>query len=350
MKSLKRENTDTVVEFKMPEVEDGLCNAQIGLMVNLGKHKQLPRFVKEKDKVMLDDDGNPKINLGLDKDGNPKLESKLSVYIDLLEQTHDYEGDIGVRNIRLPFHQVQYGVSQGINYTMVAPRDAEGNYIKNRKWTLAPASKWAALSKAILQEQTATSKTMHDIIFDPASKNANAVWLMVGKPFNITVEVKETTKGDKTYKNVNVKTPVALAKKEIGKTESPLQPAVVVDMKDDDLLTEYEFTKPDGETFTYRKIDLLRKADLLKIVLAEDYKGSPMQKAIQEEHNEEALIKDAKEKQQKVIDNDKELKQVMEILNKQNGVEPESSDGDEPPATTSDREPDYSDMDTDMPF
>ena len=54
---------------------------------------------------------------------------------------------------------------------------------------------------------------------------------MVGKPFNITVEVKETTKGDKTYKNVNVKTPVALAKKEIGKTESPLQPAVVVDMK-----------------------------------------------------------------------------------------------------------------------
>ena len=48
MKSLKRENTDTVVEFKMPEVEDGLCNAQIGLMVNLGKHKQLPRFVKRK--------------------------------------------------------------------------------------------------------------------------------------------------------------------------------------------------------------------------------------------------------------------------------------------------------------
>ena len=95
---------------------------------------------------------------------------------------------------------------------------------------------------------------------------------------------------------------------------------------------------------------MLRKADLLKIVLAEDYKGSPMQKAIQEEHDEEDLIKDAKEKQQKVIDNDKELKQVMEILNKQNGVEPESSDGDEPPATTSDREPDYSDMDTDIPF
>ena len=315
MKSLKRENKAPTTEYKQPNVEDGLCNAQIGLMVNLGKHKQVPRFVKDKDKIVLDDQGNPKINLGLDKEGNPKLEHKLAVYVDLLEQTHDYEGDIGVRNIRLPFHQVQYGVTQGINYTTVAPRDANGNYIKNRKWTLAPASKWAALSKAILQEQTATSKTMHDIVFDPANKDANAVWLMVGKPFNITVEVKETTKGDKTYKNINVKTPALLAKKEIGKTEEPLQPAVVVDMQDDDLLTEYEFTKPDGEVFTYRKIDLLRKADLLKIVLAEDYEGSPMQAAIQEEHDEEALIEEAKEKHQKILESDKEYAQVMAILN-----------------------------------
>ena len=305
--------------FVQPEIESGLANAQIGLMINLGKHEVLPAFYKDNaGKIQLDKDGNPKVKPTTNAKGEQKYDEKVAVYVDLLDQTHDHGETIGVRNIRIPLHQMKYGVSEGINYTTVAPRDPEGNYIKGRAWTLAPASKWSALAKAMKLEQTKDSKTVHDVIFDPASRDVNNISFLVGRPFNITVEHTTTEKDGKTYHNTKLKSPVPLATKEIGKTEAPLQAAIVIDLNDDDLLSTYEYESPNG-TITYRKIDLIRKADLLKIVLAENYEGSKMQEAIQSEHDEDELIEQAKEKQAKILETDKDYIAVMEYLNKQNG-------------------------------
>lgn len=282
--------------------EDGLQTVQIGLLVNLGMHKKLPKFAKDNaGKREQDENGNDKIIVP--KEGKD-LEQKVAVYVDLLSQTHDYEGEIGVKNIRLPLHPVSRGMAEGLNLTTVAPRDPDGNYIKGKPWLLAPASQWQKIASVV---KTEDGVKVSDIIFKAEYKNTklNDIGMLLGKPFMFNVDVKTTEKDGNTYVNTKLKSPVPLMKGVA--VEPALVKAVSISFDDTDLLDE-------NEELGCAKYDLLRIADLRKIVLAADYEGSEIQKAIQEREDEDELIKKAKEIAAACIAGDKEYKEVLEQL------------------------------------
>lgn len=281
--------------------EDGLQAVQVGLIVNLGQHKKLPKFAKDNaGKREQDEDGNDKIIWP--KEGKD-LEQRVGVYVDLLSQTHDYEGDIGVKNIRLPLHPVSRGMSEGLNFTTVAPRTPDGTYIKGQPWSVAPASQWckiAAVTK--IDDKTKVSDVM--LKADYKNPNHNNIDLLLGKPFMFNVEVKQTEKEGNTYVNTKLKSPVPLMK---GMAVEPaLIPAVSVGFDDEDLLEVKE------ELGGVAKFDLLRLADIRKIVLASDYAGSKMQEAVKERFDEDEVIAKAKEIAAKIIETDRDLVEIRE--------------------------------------
>lgn len=282
--------------------EDGLQAVQVGLLVDLGSHKKLPKFAKDSAGKREQDK-----TTGEDKILWPKddaVEQKIACYVDLLDQTHDYEGDIGVKNIRLPLHAVSRGMSEGLNFTTVAPRDPDGNYIKGRPWLLASTSNFYKIAGVVKYED---GTKVSDVIFKPDYKNAklNDISQLLGKPFMFNLDVKKTEKDDKTYVNTKLKSPVPLMKGM--KPEPALMKAISVNFDDDDLLEEKE------ELGGLTKFDLLRIADVRKIVLAEEYQGSAMQKAVIErngEDGEKEIIKKAKEIVEKILETDKDLIEI----------------------------------------
>ena len=300
--------------------EDGLQPVQVGLLVNLGQHKKLPKFAKD-NAGKREQDENGKDKIILPKEGSE--EQKVSVYIDLLNQEHDYEGDIGVRNIRQPLHAVSRGMSEGINLVTVAPRDTDGNYIKGKPWLLAPASAW---NKIAAVTKTADGKLVKDVIFEASYKNPylNDVSQILGKPFMYNVEVKVEEKGDNKYVNVKLKNAVPMMKGM--QAPEPLIPAISVGFDDDDLL------EPKDELGGACKLDLVRLSDLRKIVLASDYAGTKMQEAIREKYNEDDLIAKAKEIQAKLIETDKELQEIYSLLESSNTVPAKASEYKATPA------------------
>lgn len=332
-------------DFVQVVPEEGLNACCVGLLVYLGEHKKLPRFAKDgQGNIELDNDGKKKIIFPKVKDGKEETVKKVGVYVDLLDQTHDYGDEIGVKNIRLPLHKSLFGVSEGINYVPVAPRDTNGNYIKGKAWTLAPASIWQKLAAVT---KTAEGKTVKDIIFEPSYKNPNLnnIGLLLGKPFMVNVEVKTSEKQGKTFYNTSVKSPVPLMKNLTPK--EPLIWSVSVGFHDKDLLDKKD------ELGGACKFDLIRMSDLRKIVLAEDYEGSEIQKAVQSKMNEKELIEKAKEYHAKQIAADKDLQEVMEEIAKRNGgASTSESAAPVAPATTVQQEQsvvaDYDD--DDLPF
>lgn len=279
-------------EFVPVVPEDGLQVVHVGMLVDLGKHRKQPKFATQNGKRELDDNGEEKVLWP--KEGDKGVEQKVAVYVDLLTQQHDYEGEIGVRNIRLPLHPVNRGMAEGLNFTTVAPRDPQGNYIKGKPWSLAPASQWKKIADA----------TKQDAIFEADFKNKdhNNIGLLLGKAFMANVDVDKQEKDGKTYVNTKIKSPVPLMKGMAVPTA--LQASVSINFDDDDLLEVKE------DLGGIAKIDLLRQADIRKIVLAEDYPGSKMQQAIRERHDEEDIIKYAKEVHAKIIENDRDLKEI----------------------------------------
>lgn len=327
--------------------EDGLQAVQIGLLVNLGLHKKLPKFTKDSaGKREQDENGNDKIYIP--KEGKD-LEQKVAVYVDLLDQTHDYEGELGVKNIRLPLHQVSRGLSEGLNLTTVAPRDPNGNYIKGKPWLLAPASAWAKVAAVTKMED---GKKVSDVIFEANYKNQklNDISQLLGKKFMYNVEVKTTEKDGNTYVNTKLKSPVPLMK-----GMSPpdaLVDAISINFDDNDILEAKD------ELGGACKYDFIRVADLRKIVLAEDYEGSKMQEAVREREDEDELIKKAKEIAAAVIENDKEYAEVLAQLSaRSEGGEAPAQQEEKPAAKASAKKPakakpapNFSDMDDDIPF
>jgi len=327
--------------------DDGLQAVQVGLIVNLGQHKKLPKYAK-------DNAGKREVDkeTGEDKIIWPKagkdLEQRVGVYIDLLTQTHDYEGDIGVKNIRLPLHQVSRGMSEGLNFTTVAPRDPDGNYIKGRPWTLAPASAWCKIAAVVLDSE---GKKVSDTMLKADYKNPkhNDINMLLGKPFMYNVEVKQTEKDGNTYVNTKLKSPVPLMKGL--KVDDALVKAISISFEDADLLEAKE------ELGGACKFDLLRVADIRKIVLATDYEGSAMQTAVQEREDESALIAKAKEIQEKLIENDRDLNEIKDKF--PNGPEggevatteaPAKAVAAKPAKPAPRPSPAFADMDDDIPF
>lgn len=300
--------------------EDGLQAVQVGMILALGDHKKLPKFAKDNaNKREQDENGEDKIIWP--KEGKDS-ETKVAVYIDLLDQTHDYEGEIGVKNIRLALHQVSRGMSEGMNLTTVAPRDADGKYIKGRPWTLAPSSQWCKIAAVTKMPDGAK---VSDVMLRADYKNPhhNNVELLLGKPFMFNVEVTKTEKGDNTYHNTKLKSPVPLMKGM--KPEAAMIEAISISFEDDDLLEEKE------ELGGVSKLDLIRSADLRKIVLAVDYPGTKMQEAIREKHDEKELILKAKEILAKIIENDKELNEIKaKFPNGPDGGSVAEVDGEKP--------------------
>ena len=300
--NLKQNDNADKKPFVAVVPEDGLQTVQIGLLVNLGMHKKLPKFAKDNaGKREQDENGNDKIIVP--KEGKD-LEQKVAVYVDLLSQTHDYEGEIGVKNIRLPLHPVSRGMAEGLNLTTVAPRDPDGNYIKGKPWLLAPASQWQKIASVV---KTEDGVKVSDIIFKAEYKNTklNDIGMLLGKPFMFNVDVKTTEKDGNIYVNTKLKSPVPLMKGVA--VEPALVKAVSISFDDTDLLDE-------NEELGCAKYDLLRIADLRKIVLAADYEGSEIQKAIQEREDEDELIKKAKEIAAACIAGDKELQECLAQL------------------------------------
>lgn len=299
---------------------EGLDIVQIGLLVNLGQHKKLPKFAKDSQgNIELDEDGNEKIIVP--KEGKD-LEQRVAAYVDLTEQTHDFGGDIGVKNIRLPLHEITRGVSEGLNFVTVAPRDPKTNeYIKGRQWLVAPTSQWSKIAKVAMD---ANGKPVADTMldFDYKNKQANNIGLLLGRPFNANIDVKVQEKEGKTYVNTKVKSPVPLGKRDVP-TPALIAP-VSISFNDTDLLEVKE------ELGGARKIDMIRLADLKKIVLAADYAGTEIQKAIREVHNESELITKAKEAVEKARESNKEYQRVLALLVERNGEVPEQQEASVP--------------------
>lgn len=341
----QQNNNSEQKEYVHVVPEDGLQAVQIGLLVDLGNHKKLPKFAKDNaGKREQDEDGNDKIIFP--KEGKD-LEQKVAAYVDLLDQTHDYEGDIGVKNMRFPLHPVNRGMSEGLNFTTVAPRDPDGNYIKGRPWLLASTSQFYKIAGVVKYE---SGEKVSDVIFKADYKNSklNDISEILGKPFMFNVDVKKTMdENDKEklkYVNVKMKSPVPLMKGM--KPEPALTKAISVNFEDDDLL------EPKDELGGVSKFDLIRVTDLRKIVLAVDYPGSKMQAAVQEKMNEAELIQKAKEIQEKILENDKELKEIQEkypdgFPEGTSSSNNSSSASQEKPETP---KPNFDDMDDDIPF
>lgn len=299
----KPEQSDDNVErkpFVVITPEDGLQAVQVGLLVNLGLHKKQPRFAKDSNgKREQDEEGKDKI---IWPKAGKDLEQKVSAYVDLLTQTHDYGETIGVKNIRLPLHQVTRGVSDGINFVTVAPRSPDGDYIRGKPWLLAPASQWCKIANVTkMEDGSKVSETM--LKADYKNNRLNDISLLLGKPFMADVEVKTTTKDSNTYVNTKIKSPVPLIKNMT--VEPALLPAISISLDDEDLLEAKD--ELDGAC----KMDLIRLADLRKIVLAEDYEGSEMQKAVQERFDEKELVTKAKEIAEKILETDKDLQEIL---------------------------------------
>jgi len=324
--------------------EEGLVPVQVGLLVDLGSHKKLPKFAKDNAGNREKDDDTGEDKILWPKDG--AVEQKIACYIDLLDQTHDYEGDIGVKNIRLPLHPVSRGMSDGLNFTTVAPRDPKTNaYIKGRPWVLASTSNFYKIAGVTKYED---GTKVADTIFKPEYKNAklNDISQLLGKPFMFNLEVRVQEKDDKKFVNTKLKSPVPLGKSM--KVDPALMPAVSVGFDDKDLLEEKE------EFGGIAKIDLLRIADIRKIVLAEEYNHSKMQEAIVERNGkdgEKEIVAKAKEIMQKIVEGDRDLQEIF--AKHPNGPESKEVAQDvvkSPPKTPSKPAPNFSDMDDDVPF
>lgn len=299
----KTEQSDDNTERKafVPIIpEDGLQPVQIGLLVNLGLHKKQPKFAKDNaGKREQDEDGNDKI---IYPKAGKDLQQLVAAYADLLTQTHDYGDTIGVKNIRLPLHQVSRGMSDGINFVTVAPRTPEGEYIKGKPWLLAPTSQWVKIANVTkLEDGTKVSEKM--LKAEYKNPHLNDISMLLGKVFMFDVDVKKSEKDGNTYVNTKLKSPVPIMK---GMTVEPaLLPAISISLDDEDLLEAKD--ELDGAC----KMDLIRLADLRKIVLAEDYEGSEMQKAVQDRFDEKELITKAKEIAEKILETDKDLQEIL---------------------------------------
>jgi hypothetical protein len=323
--------------------EEGLVPVQVGLLVDLGSHKKLPKFAKDNAGNREKDEDTGEDKILWPKDG--AVEQKIACYIDLLDQTHDYEGDVGVKNIRLPLHPVTRGMSEGLNFTTVAPRDPKTNaYIKGRPWLLASTSNFYKIAGVTKYED---GTKVSDVIFKAEYKNVklNDISQLLGKPFMFNLEVKVQEKDDKKFVNTKLKSPVPLVKGM--KPEPAMMLATSVNFDDDDLLEAKD------ELGGIAKFDLLRIADLRKIVLAEEYVGSKMQEAVIERNGkdgEKEIIAKAKEIAEKVVETDKDL---QEIFAKYPNGKPGSDDTPAPvaqPKAPNKPAPDFSDMDDDAPF
>lgn len=247
-------NGGEFIDYKnLPVPKAGSRKARVSLIVDLGTQDR-------------EDFEDPKT-----KELKPqKPAHQVAIFADLVNDVVDYGGEIGKAQYRLPLNKMFMGEITGINFNTVPPRDADGNRIEGKPWTLHPANLLTKLAKAV---------DMEAITIDGKHKESLDISLLLDAPFMAQVEVKitETDKEDKdgnkiVYKNVNYKgaAPIPMVEDEDG-NEEPMEVAALKQ-------------KPRCITFdnaTVEDIKFIRANLLKKIKLANDYAGSQMEKAIQ---------------------------------------------------------------------
>lgn len=235
-----------------PTPKAGNRKARISLIVDLGTQKR--------------EDFEDKVT-GEKKPQKPV--QQVVVFADLVNDVVDYGGTIGKKQYRLMLNKSFQGVVQGVNFTTVPPRDADGNLIEGKKWGFHPANLLTKLAKAVGKDE---------IIVDDGP-NGLDIEMLLDQPFLCNVEVKETEGKKKdadgnpiVYKNVNFKaaSPVPTDEDEDGneipgKVAKLTEPARIISF----------------DSATKEDIQFIRSNLIAMIKNATDYAGSQMQKAIE---------------------------------------------------------------------
>lgn len=233
---------------KFPTPKAGSRPARISLIVDLG--------IQERDDFEDEKTGEKRAQ---------KPCQQVAIFCDLPNDVVDYGGDIGEQPYRLAINKTYSGEFQGINFTAVPVRDADGNMIKGKPWTFPPASVLTKLCKATGELEVIESQDLEQLL---------------NKPFMATVEVKETesktVKDDEgnpvKFTNVNFKgcSEVPMVEDDDG-NEKPMRvkPLVVPAM-----CITFDDAKPE-------QIKYIRKNLINKIKTAKNYAGSAMEAAIQ---------------------------------------------------------------------
>ena len=167
----KQKNTTTTSTFEprnFPVPKGGARKARVSLIVDLGTQIREP---------YEDQDG---------KRVEPKPCQQVAVFADLVADTVDYGGEIGKQHYRLMLNKSFAGVVQGINFAFVPPKDAKGNLLEGKPWTLHPANLLTKLAKAVGKPEVATTGDIEQLL---------------GEAFIAEVEVNESE--DKNGKKDN---------------------------------------------------------------------------------------------------------------------------------------------------
>lgn len=241
-------NSGDYEDRNFPTPKSGSRKARVSLIVDLGEQNRK-------------DFENP--------DGTTKAQKpcqQVAIFADLVADVVDYGGEIGKQQYRMCLNKTFSGILEGVNFQAVPPKDADGNIISGKPWTLHPANVLTKLAKATGQTDVIESLDISKLL---------------NLPFMADIEVKETpAKGDKKdkdgnpiiYKNVNFKgaAKVPNVEDEDGNEE----PMKIAELKAPPRCITFD-------TATVEDVQFIRK-NLIKIIkLANDYAGSKMQKAIE---------------------------------------------------------------------
>jgi hypothetical protein len=208
---------------------------------------------------------------------------QVAVFADLVNDVVDYGGAIGKAPYRLLLNKNFKGEVQGINFSMVPPRDADGNLITGKPYAFHPANLLTKIGNAV---------NLKDVCVDK-NKNSGDISLFLNQQalFNVEVNSTEDKNGKKdkdgnviVYTNVNFKGISSIPEGPDGAIPelAPLSiPAKCITFDD--------VTKEDVTFIRYGLRQQIKKA--------ENYVGSPMQAAIEafEAENGGALVQGSQE-------------------------------------------------------
>lgn len=230
--------------YKFPIPEDGTQPARVSLIVDLGVQAR-------------EDFEDPKT-----KELKPQKPcQQVYVAVDLVDQVVDYGGDIGEQQYRLPLNKSFMGELEGINFTAVPPRDADGNMVEGKLWTFHVQNMLYKIAKA----------TGHSEVNGGATEAENMdIERLLGEALMVNVEVKQS-EGKK--KGEDGKPIIYTNVKAAGLSPLPKK-LTADDLRNPPLLVTFDNATVDTVRF-------LRRDVRQKIKQATNYVGSAMQEAIE---------------------------------------------------------------------
>lgn len=257
-------NNDVQETRNFPVPKSGPRKARISLIVDLGTQNRPDVYELDGKLVTEDTEG------AIAKPQKPA--QQVVVFADLVNDIVDYGGEIGEAQYRLMLNKSFQGNIQGINFSVVPPKDAKGKLIAGKKWGLHPQNLLSKLCTAVGRPDVAIDDGKYGLDLEQ----------LLGLPFMAQVDVKVTAdKNGKTdadgnvieYKNVSFKgaSPVPMQEDDDG-NETPMP---VAKLRQEPRCITFE-------SATVEDIKFLRGNIIKMIKLSKDYAGSQMQAAIEE--------------------------------------------------------------------